>query len=138
MRGNRAALACRGKYKHIFIRNSSCSRSKVQQPDPYNDRELAKKSTNYKKFATDAFSSLYEYSKIVAGRLPELHVPIRIIQSKGDKIVDPESANIIYERVSSQIREIIWFKESGHEMMRDMEAQEVFERIMEFVLKFRA
>ena len=106
-------------------------------PDPYNDKELAKKSTNYKKFATDSFSSLYAYSKLIADRLPELHVPIRIIQTKGDKIVDPESANIIYEKVSSQIREIIWFNKSGHEMMRDMEAQEVFEQIMQFVLKFR-
>ncbi|GAB4301578.1 MAG: hypothetical protein Kow0090_17100 [Myxococcota bacterium] len=106
-------------------------------PESFNDKELAKKSTNYPKFATDSFASLYEYSKIIASRLSELHVPIRILQSKADQIIAPESANIIYEKVSSRIREIVWFKKSGHEMMMDMEAESVFKEIIEFTLKFR-
>jgi carboxylesterase len=106
-------------------------------PESFHDPELAGKSTNYPRFATDSFVSLYDYSKIIARRLPELHVPVRILQSKADQIVDPESANIIYEKVSSNIREIVWFQKSGHEMMMDMEAEKSFGEIMEFVLRFR-
>jgi carboxylesterase len=65
-----------------------------------------------------------------------VHVPIRILQSRKDRIVAPDSANIIYEKVSTPHREIIWYEHSGHEMMLDMEAEDVFEDIMEFVHRF--
>lgn len=106
-------------------------------PESFNDPDLAKKCTNYKMFATDAFVSLHDYSRAIAKRLPEVHVPIRILQSKRDQIIAPESANIIYERVTSPLREIVWFEKSGHEMMQDMEADAVFSEIMGFVNQFR-
>ncbi len=71
-------------------------------------------------------------------RLREVHVPIRVLQSKRDQVVAPEAANIIFERVSSQHREIVWYHRSGHEMMQDLEAERVFHDIMEFVHLFEA
>lgn len=106
-------------------------------PESFNDPALATRCTNYPMFATDAFSSLYDYARTIAERLPEVHVPIRILQSKKDQIVAPESANIIYEKVSSPIREMVWFERSGHEMMQDMEANDVFREIMAFVSNFQ-
>ncbi len=41
-------------------------------PNAFNDADLAKKSTNYKRFATSAFSSLYAYSKLMEKRLRRL------------------------------------------------------------------
>ncbi len=73
---------------------------------------------------------------MVADRLHEVHVPIRVLQSKRDTVVAPESANIIYEKVSSPVREIIWYERSGHEMMQDVEKERVFDDIMEFVHRF--
>ncbi|HEY3359436.1 MAG TPA: alpha/beta fold hydrolase [Polyangia bacterium] len=105
-------------------------------PESFNDLTLKASCKNYPKFATDAFASLYEYSQQIALRLPELHVPIRILQSKKDQIVAPESANIIFEQVSSPHREIVWYHKSGHEMMQDCEAEQVFHDIMEFVHRF--
>lgn len=105
-------------------------------PNSFNDLSLKVNCKNYPKFPTDAFASLYDYSHEIADRLAEIHVPIRILQSKKDQIVAPESANIIYEKVSSQHREIIWYDESGHEMMQDMEADQVFSDIMEFIHRF--
>lgn len=107
-------------------------------PESFNDPELAKNCTNYPKFATDAFASLYDYAHEIAERLPEMHVPIRILQSKKDQVVAPEAANIIYEKVSSPLRQIVWFEKSGHEMMQDMEADAVFAEIMDFIREFRA
>ena len=106
-------------------------------PPSFNDPELAKKCTNYPMFATDAFVSLCKYAREVAEHLPEVAVPIRILQSKKDQIVAPEAANIIYERVSSPLREIVWFDKSGHEMMQDLEADAVFAEIMSFTNQFR-
>lgn len=105
-------------------------------PESFNDPECAKACTNYPKFATDAFASLYEYSKEIAERLPEVHLPIRILQSKKDQVVAPEAANIIYEKISSPHREIVWFEQSGHEMMQDLEAEAVNKEIMDFFCRF--
>ncbi len=107
-------------------------------PESFNDATLSTRCTNYPMFATDAFSSLYDYAHKIAERLPEVHVPIRILQSKKDQVVSPQAANIIYEKVSSPIREIVWFERSGHEMMQDMEANLVFREIMAFVTCFMA
>jgi carboxylesterase len=106
-------------------------------PETFNDPARAKHCGNYSKFPTDAFASLYRYGHWIAERLPEVHVPIRILQSKKDQVVDPAAANIIYEKVSSPIRQILWFEQSGHEMMQDLEAERVFEEIMRFVNLFR-
>jgi carboxylesterase len=107
-------------------------------PNSFNDAELAKRCTNYRMFATDAFASLYRYGRQIAERLPEVHVPIRILQSKADPIVAAESANIIYEKVSSPLRGVVWFDRSGHEMMQDLEADAVLDEIMAFVRDLRA
>lgn len=107
-------------------------------PQSFNDPTLAATCTNYPQFPTDAFASLYRYSRRIADRLPEVHVPIRILQSTQDQIVAPESANIIYERVSSRVRQIRWFERSGHEMMQDMEREAVFEEIMSFINDLRS
>lgn len=105
-------------------------------PNSFNDLSLKANCKNYEKFATDAFVELYNYSQEIAHRLVEFHVPIRILQSKRDQIVAAEAANIIYEKVSSAVREIIWYEKSGHEMMQDLEAEDVFADIMEFVHRF--
>jgi carboxylesterase len=105
-------------------------------PESFNDLSLKVNCKNYPEFATDAFASLYDYAQEIARRLPELHVPIRILQSKKDQIVAPEAANIIYEKVSSIHREIVWYHKSGHEMMQDCEAPQVMRDIMEFVHRF--
>jgi carboxylesterase len=105
-------------------------------PDPFHDPAARERARNYPKCATDALASLWSYSQEIASRLREVHVPIRVLQSKKDQVVAPESANIIYEKVSSPHREIIWYHKSGHEMMMDLEAEEVFEDIMEFVHRF--
>jgi carboxylesterase len=107
-------------------------------PESFNDPSRRALCRNYPRFATDAFAALYQYSRQIASRLPELHVPIRILQSKKDQIVAPEAANIIYERVSSPHRGIVWYQESGHEMMQDLEAERVFRDIMEFIHLFEA
>jgi len=105
-------------------------------PNAFNDLSLKVNSRNYPKFPTRTFAELYHYSQQIARRLQEVHVPVRVLQSKKDQIVAPESANIIYEQVSSPVREVLWYEKSGHEMMQDLEAEQVFRDIMEFVHRF--
>jgi carboxylesterase len=134
-----ATVAAALKFKDPLARFSPLLAKLVRywpSPESFNDVSLKVNCKNYPRFATDAFASLFAYSQEIAARLPEVHVPIRILQSKKDQIVAPEAANIIYERVSSQNREIVWYHQSGHEMMQDCEAEQVFHDVMEFVHGF--
>ena len=106
-------------------------------PESFHDKSLKVNCENYPKFATDAFVSLYDYSREMGDKLADLEVPISILQSKRDQIVKPESANLIYEGISSTHREILWYQESGHEMMQDMEADKVLADIMEKVQRYQ-
>jgi carboxylesterase len=108
--------------------------------DPANactDKEVAKKSTNYRRFATDSSASLLEYARLIERRLPELRLPILIIETHQDKVIKPESAQIIHDRVSSAEKRLVWFEKSGHEMMQDLEREAVFDTIEKFLLAKR-
>ncbi|MCP4677236.1 MAG: alpha/beta fold hydrolase [Deltaproteobacteria bacterium] len=107
-----------------------------ESPTAFNDPSLAGTSKNYSSFPTETFASLYDYSREIIGRLNEVHVPIRIMQSKKDQVVAPVAANLLLEGVSSPKRELFWYQESGHEMMMDLEKEKVMADIMEFVCSF--
>ena len=106
-------------------------------PNAFHDKKLAKNSRNYKWFPTRAFASLYAYAQKIEKDLPKVKVPILVIQSKKDQIISPKAANLIYEKVSSDYRDIHWFYKSGHEMMQDLEAKDVFQTILSFVQHFQ-
>ena len=105
-------------------------------PNSFNDAELAKRNTNYKKFPTKSFKSALDYAKLVEGKLPQVRTPILIIASRKDTIIAPTAAMTIYERVSTPIdqKQIIWFQRSGHEMLQDMEAEAVVQTIEDWLV----
>jgi carboxylesterase len=87
---------------------------------------------------TEAFGQLLSYARQTEARLGEVKVPVCVLQSKKDQIVDPVAANIVYRDVSSSHREIHWFQRSGHEMGQDCEKDAVFRTVMAFVQKSKA
>ena len=64
-----------------------------------------------------------------------MKAPILIIQSHKGQLVKEDTAQAIYNGVSSADRRILWFEKSSHEMMRDLEREEVFKAIESFVLE---
>jgi len=105
-----------------------------KSPNAYNDQELRKKENrNYPKFATDAFASLYRYASQVQNLLSFVKADILILHSKKDQIIAPKSAQIIYEKVSSKNKELKWFEKSGHEMLLDLERDDVIKATVDFV-----
>ncbi|MBF0118377.1 MAG: alpha/beta hydrolase [Desulfobacterales bacterium] len=107
-------------------------------PNSYNDLELKKeRNKNYPIFATDAFASLFSYSKDTEKILKKFNVPVLILQAKKDQIVAPKSAEIIYKKISTpkDSKEIIWFENSGHEMGLDNESDKVNKTIADYIKK---
>lgn len=106
-------------------------------PNAFNDESLKPRSRNYPRFMTDAFVSLLRFASETEKRLPQLTVPVCVLQSKKDTVVAPIAANLIYRDVSSEHREIHWFQRSGHEMGQDCEAEDVFATTLAYIDRFR-
>lgn len=99
----------------------------------YTDQALVAQNTNYSRFATDAFVSLYRYGRVVEQLLPRVQAPLLVIHSHRDRVIKPRSAEIIYARAGSQRKELRWFERSGHEMLLDCEAPQVVAAVETFI-----
>ena len=108
---------------------------KVDMPPTYADPELAQYDTNYDWVPTDAALSLFTFSRVTRQRLPEVQVPALIVQSRNDSTVAPESAEIIYEGISTPVdqKRLVWFEKTEHEMFRDCEREATVETVVAWV-----
>jgi carboxylesterase len=108
---------------------------KVDMPPTYADPALAQHDTNYAWAPIDAAASLLEFAKVTRRRLPEVRIPALIMQSHRDTTVAPESAQIIYDRISTPAaqKHIVWFEVTEHEMFRDCEREVAIETVVDYV-----
>jgi carboxylesterase len=64
---------------------------------------------------------LLRLQKNVVPMLPAIHQPILIVQGRLDPTVHPQSPQVIYDRVSSEIKELHWLEHSTHCVILDKE-----------------
>lgn len=103
-------------------------------PSSFNDPELARqRNRNYERFPTGAFNELYKYAGKVENLLSFVQSDALIIHSKKDTVIHPKASQIIFDKIGSKHKKLVWFERSGHEMLLDNEAPKVAETVMEFV-----
>ena len=108
-----------------MCRCGAALRSTVSAPD-----ELERA---YQRLATDAFWSFYRATLRVEHALPLIMAPILIAHSRHDRVARPESARIIFERVGSPDKQLLWLERSNHGLLRGHEQQILLEHIARFV-----
>jgi carboxylesterase len=101
----------------------------------YSDKSLAKQDTNYHWAPMDAIASFLELAEFTVRRLPEVRVPALIMQSRKDTTVAPESADLIYQSISTpeSDKRILWFNQTDHEMFQDCERAVILGSIVAYV-----
>ena len=70
---------------------------------------------------------------MVKEELGEIKASALILQSQDDTLVNPQSAEYIYDHLGSKEKELIWLEKSGHVITLGVERQLVFERIEQFL-----
>ncbi len=63
----------------------------------------------------------------------EVMDPLLVIQSENDEMINPDSANIIYNEAISDDKHLSWYQNSGHVITIDKEKEAVFEEIYSFL-----
>jgi carboxylesterase len=104
-------------------------------PPVYADSTLAQYDTNYPWAPIDAIATLFEFVKATRSRLPEVQVPTLILQSRKDTTVASESADIVYNEISTlpDQKRIAWFEMTEHEMFRDCESDATIGTVVDYV-----
>ena len=69
----------------------------------------------------------------VKEQLPAIDAPLLVIQSRNDEVIDPDSANIIYDNASSEEKQIEWYEKSGHVITLGPEKEQLHEQIYQFL-----
>jgi esterase/lipase len=69
-------------------------------------------------------------------RLADLNVPVLVIQSRGDPVVDPRGSRKIFELIGSDEKEYLLFNFDRHGILLGEGAQKVHRAIGEFIKRF--
>lgn len=104
-------------------------------PSDWQDKEAEQLHTAY---ADDPIISGLELNLVIYEmytNLPEVTVPALLIYSKDDQTVRPEEkhAELIYEKLGSSKKQLVWIEKSGHNLTRDLQRETVFKTIADFI-----
>lgn len=99
--------------------------------DKFSSPEYGRHDRGYPWFPTSAYRSYWTRAGTIMDVAKDVRCPVKIIQSRNDKIADPGGATQLYETLTSQ-KEICWHEKSGHEMLLDCEREETIQEIMGF------
>ncbi len=87
-------------------------------------------------YSRNPINGTYELGKLmkhVEKNLPLVNIPALIIQATGDPVVNPQSADEIYSKISSLDKELIKIKSDRHGIVRGKELKEVADEMIAFL-----
>lgn len=101
----------------------------------YFEPEAFREHVSYPKNPTRAFAELTELSAQLRTALPEISAPALLIYSRNDMAVTPQErhAELIYEALGSQDKQLMWIENSSHVITCDAQRQTVFEAANKFI-----
>ncbi|CAM3940023.1 alpha/beta hydrolase [Alkalicoccus chagannorensis] len=84
---------------------------------------------------TEVIQRLRGLNKEVRGSIDMVHAPTFVAQGSKDQMIDINSANMIYDGVAAEHKEIKWYEESGHVITLDKERDQLHEDVYQFLEK---
>ena len=90
----------------------------------------------YDRTSVAAGASLVVLMRRVKRKLGCITAPVLVMMSKKDSIVDPKSAHIVYDRISSEKKRLVMLEKSLHTITVDAEKKRVADELVEFFGEF--
>lgn len=97
------------------------------------DRQALQTRVAYEYIPMHAFHGLLRYNKLVKRDCPLVKAPLLVLQALHDHAVSPKSADFICDSAGSTYKRVVWYPESYHVILIDLEKEQVFRDIVEFV-----
>ncbi|AIE61284.1 alpha/beta hydrolase [Bacillus methanolicus] len=99
------------------------------KPEDQIEQEMAE----FAKTPMKTLKSLQELIADVRNHVDMIYAPIFVVQGRHDKMINIDSANIIYNNVQSDVKKIKWYEESGHVITLDKEKDQLHEDVYQFL-----
>ncbi|MGM9929100.1 MAG: alpha/beta hydrolase [Bacillus sp. (in: firmicutes)] len=80
-----------------------------------------------------ALASLQTLIQEVRESLSSIIVPTFVVQARNDDVINPDSAAIIYNNVSTDQKELKWYEKSGHVITLDQEKAQLHQDVYHFL-----
>jgi len=79
------------------------------------------------------FQQIGSYIEHISEQVDMIYVPTMVVQARHDEMINPNSANFIYENVQSENKQINWYEKSGHVITLDKERDQLHKDILQFL-----
>ncbi|MBS7345244.1 MAG: carboxylesterase [Caryophanon sp.] len=80
-----------------------------------------------------SLAQLREFVYDVRAQVDELYTPLFVVQARHDEIIDPNSANIIFDAAESTEKQLNWYEEAGHVITLSNEKTQLHHDIEQFL-----
>ncbi|RFB13610.1 alpha/beta fold hydrolase [Bacillus sp. HNG] len=95
--------------------------------------QIDKEIEEFKKTPMNTLKALQELIAEVRNNVDMIYSPTFVAQARHDKMINPDSANIIYEAIENDFKKIKWYEESGHVITLDKERDQLHEDVYAFL-----
>ncbi len=89
----------------------------------------------YDVWPINGVAELFKLQNLVKNELKSVISPTLIIQGEKDEIVAIESADIIYENISSKIKRKVIINNAGHRVLQKGEVAKIYQLISDFIFE---
>jgi carboxylesterase len=103
-------------------------------PSDWNDPTVEAEHKSYPSFPTVCIEELLKLLAETHVNLPQIKIPVLLVQSKKDSIPKNSMQNY-YDQIGSQDKSMLWLEKSGHVITRDSEKETVFKAAADFVTR---
>ncbi len=86
----------------------------------------------YPYFPVDLLYQLTLLVKHLTKKLPDIRIPVQLIQAKDDDVASVKNSKFIYDRINSEIKEMVLLYDSYHVITADHERGVVAEKVAGF------
>lgn len=106
---------------------------KYKQLEGKTAEQITEEIAAFKRIETSLPKQLAAFFLDVKRHLEKVTAPLLVVQARHDEVIDANSANIIYEHVSSEEKTIEWFERSSHVITIGEEKELLHEKIEQFL-----
>ncbi|ANU16708.1 carboxylesterase [Planococcus maritimus] len=97
------------------------------------DKLIEEEMKKFQEKPMETLAALRELIGEVRNNVDHVYSPLFVVQGSLDKVINPESANIIHDEAESTDKRIKWYEKSGHVITLDQEKKQLHEDIYEFL-----
>ncbi|KAA9017978.1 alpha/beta hydrolase [Niallia endozanthoxylica] len=97
------------------------------------EEQVEQEMMEFQKTPMKTLKALQNLIADVRDHIDMVYAPLFVVQGRHDYMINPDSANIIYNQAESLQKELKWYEESGHAITLDKEKDQLHEDIYQFL-----